>query len=69
MILTSQQYRGERHKRTDEHQSFTATVEMEGKRKYLIVQLDNFSRWMSKDAYADYLRWVADEIEKLPVEV
>ena len=65
MILTEQKYRAERGKSIETYQGFTATVEMEGNRRYLTVELDNLTRWRSKEEYADYLRWAADEIERL----
>lgn len=65
MILTEQKYRAERGKRVETYQSFTVTVEA-GNRGFLTVELDNLSRWRSKDEYADYLRWAATEILKLP---
>jgi lysine/ornithine N-monooxygenase len=65
MILTEQKYRAERGNRAETYQSFTATVEV-GERGFLTVELDNLTRWRSKAEYADYLRWAADEIEKLP---
>jgi hypothetical protein len=68
MILTEQKYRAERGKTAETYQSFTATVELEGNRRHMIVQLDNLTRWRSKAEYADYLRWAADEIEKLPTD-
>lgn len=67
MILTEQKYRAERGKSIETYQSFTATVEMEGNRRYLTVELDNLTRWRSKQEYADYLRWAAEEIERLPI--
>lgn len=66
MILTEQKYRAERGKRIDTYQGFTVTVE-EGERNYLRIELDNLMRWRSVKECADYLRWAADEIEKLPV--
>ena len=67
MILTSQQYRAERGNTSETYQAFTATVEVEGNRRYLTVELDNLTRWRSKEEYADYLRWAAAEIERLPI--
>ena len=67
MILTEQKYRAERGKRAETYQSFTATVEVERDRRFLVVELDNLTRWRSKTEYADYLRWAANEIEKLPI--
>ncbi len=67
MILTEQKYRAERGDTAETYQGFTATVEIEGNRRYLTVQLDNLSRWRSKQEYADYLRWAAEEIERLPL--
>ena len=66
MRLTEQKYRAERGKRIDTYQGFTVTVE-EGERNYLRIELDNLMRWRSVKECADYLRWAADEIEKLPV--
>ncbi len=67
MILSEQKYRAERVDTAETYQGFTATVEIEGNRRYLTVQLDNLSRWRSKQEYADYLRWAAEEIERLPL--
>lgn len=65
MLLTEKRYRSERGKKADTYQSFSVTVEMEGTRKYLRVELDNLSRWRSPTEYAEYLRWAANEIEAL----
>lgn len=67
MKLTEQKYRADRGKTVETYQSFTATVEMEGNRRYLTVELDNLTRWRSKEEYADYLRWASEEILKLPI--
>lgn len=67
MTLTEQRYRAERGNTAETYQSFTVTVEMEGNRRYLTVELDNLTRWRSKSEYADYLRWAAEEIERLPI--
>lgn len=67
MILTEQQFRAQRGKKTDNYQGFTVTVEIEEDRKYVLVEFDNLLRWRSKEEYAAYLRWAADEIEKLPI--
>ena len=67
MILTEQKYRAERGSRVETYQSFTVTVEMEGDRKFMSGELDNLSRWRSGKEYVDYLRWAAEEIEKLSV--
>ncbi len=67
MILTEQKYRAERGDTAETYQGLTATVEIEGNRRYLTVHLDNLSRWRSKQEYADYLRWAAEEIERLPI--
>ena len=67
MKLTEQRYRAERGNTADTYQSFTVTVEMEGNRRYLTVELDNLRRWRSKKEYADYLRWAAEQIEGLPL--
>lgn len=68
MILTRKHYRAERGDTAETYQGFYATVEIEEKRRYLTVELDNLNRWRSKEEYADYLRWAADEIEKLPLD-
>ena len=65
--MTEQKYRAERGKRADTYQSFTATVEVGRDRRFLVVELDNLTRWRSKTEYADYLRWAANEIENLPI--
>lgn len=67
MKLTEQKYRADRGNTAETYQSFTAKVEMEGNRRYLTVELDNLTRWRSKEEYADYLRWAAEEIERLPI--
>jgi hypothetical protein len=67
VILTEKKYRAARGKTADTYQSFTATVGMEGQRRFLTIEIDNLSRWRSKEEYADYLRWAADEIENLEV--
>ena len=67
MILTEQKYRAERGERIDTYQGFTVTVEMEGDRNYLRVELNNLLRWRSKEDYADYLRWASYEILKLSI--
>lgn len=68
MDLVEQKYSCQRGNSATTHQSFTATVEMGHDRHYLIVELECLARWRSKTEYADYLRWAADEIEKLPIE-
>lgn len=68
MILHEQKYRAERGNRLETYQSFTATVESESERNFLTVELDSLNRWRSKEEYADYLRWAASEIEKLPID-
>ncbi len=67
MILVQKQYRAQRGKRVETYQGFNVTVEVENDRNFLIIELDNLNRWRSKEEYADYLRWVANEIEKLDV--
>ena len=68
VILTEKRFRAERGKRTDTYQGFHVVVEMENDRKFLRIELDNLNRWRSQKEYADYLRWAADEIEKLKVD-
>lgn len=68
MILTEQKFRAERGRTSETYQSFDATVEMETSRRYLVVELHHLTRWRSKTEYADYLRWAANEIEKLPFD-
>ena len=65
MILTEQKFRSERGNRAETYQSFTVTVEMEGVRHYLTVEMDNRNGWRSVKEFADYLRWAAGEIETL----
>ena len=48
MKLTEQKYRAERGNTAETYQSFTATVEMDGSRRYLTVEMDNLTRWRSK---------------------
>jgi hypothetical protein len=40
-------------------------MEMEQNRNFITVELDNLTRWRSTNEYADYLRWVADELENI----
>jgi hypothetical protein len=65
MILTEQKYRAERGRTAETYQGFTVTMEMEPGRNFITVELDNLSRWRSTNEYADYLRWVADELENI----
>jgi len=66
MILTEKKFRAERGG-VYKYQGFTATLEIEVDRHYLTIQLDNLTRWRSKEEYAEYLRWAADEIESLDI--
>lgn len=68
MILTEQKYTAERGKSAETYQSFTATVEIGNNRQYVTIAPDYLSRWRSKTELADYLRWMASEVEKLPVK-
>jgi hypothetical protein len=68
MILTEKRYRSERGKTVETYQGFSVVVEMEGDRRYIRVELDNLQRWRSPEAYADYLRWAANEIEGLDTD-
>jgi lysine/ornithine N-monooxygenase len=68
MILTEKHYRAERGNCAETYQSFSAIVEVEQDRHYIRVNIDNLSRWRTVKEYADYLRWVADEVETLVVE-
>lgn len=68
MILTEKHFRAERGKTAETYQGFTVTLEIEVKRNYITVQLDNMTRWRSTTEYADYLRWAADEIESLDIK-
>jgi hypothetical protein len=65
MILTEQKYRAERGRTAETYQGFTVTMEMEQNRNFITVELDNLTRWRSTNEYADYLRWVADELENI----
>ena len=67
MILIEQKYTAERGKSAETYQSFTATVEITNNRQYVTIAPDYLSRWRSKTELADYLRWMAAEVEKLPV--
>ena len=69
MILSQLIYRAERGKTAETYQGFTATVEMEPARRYIIVELDHTRRWRSCREYAEYLRWAAREIEGLQKEI
>jgi hypothetical protein len=66
MIRTEEKYRAERGTTPGTYQAFTATREAEGDRNFIRVELDHLTRWRSPAEYADYLRWAADEIMKLP---
>ena len=68
MTLTEKHYRAERGKSAETYQSFSAIVETEQDRHYIRVIIDNLSRWRTVKEYADYLRWVADEVETLVVD-
>ena len=68
MILSEQKYYAERGKTTETYQSFTATVEITNNRQYVTIAPDYLSRWRSKSELADYLRWMAEEVEKLTVK-
>ena len=68
MILTEKHYRASRGKCAETYQSFSAIVEAEQDRHYIRVNIDNLSRWRTVKEYADYLRWVADEVETLVVD-
>ena len=69
MILSTMQFRAERGKTEATYQGFYATVEMEPKRRFIKIELDNTTRWRSCKEYADYLRWAAREIETLQKEI
>jgi len=62
-------YRAERGKTAETYQGFTATVEMEPKRRFIKIELDVTTRWRSCKEYAEYLRWAAREIEALGKEI
>lgn len=68
MILSEQKYYAERGKSSETYQIFTATVEINNNRQYVTIAPDFLQRWRSKTELADYLRWMADEVEKLPVK-
>lgn len=68
MILSEQKYYAERGKSAETYQSFTATVEITNNRQYVTIAPDYLSRWRSKTELADYLRWMAEEVEKLPTK-
>jgi hypothetical protein len=67
MKLIEKKYYAERGTKAETYQSFTATIEADGDRNYLTVELGNLQRWRSPAEYASYMRWVADEIEKIPI--
>ena len=67
MKLIEHKYSADRGNKAETYQSFEVTVEMDGRRRFLTVDLGALSRWRSKEEYADYLRWAADEIEKLSI--
>ena len=51
---------------TDEYQDIDVVVEAGNNRHYIQFRLME-SRWRSKEEAADYLRWAAGELERLPV--
>lgn len=50
----------------EEYQTFEATMEMAEGRRYVTLDLGYMMRWRSKAEMADYLRWVADQVETIP---
>jgi len=68
MTLTEKHYRAERGNCAETYQSFSAIVEVENKRKFIRVNINNTDRWRTVQEYTDYLRWVADEVEGLAVD-
>jgi hypothetical protein len=61
-------YVAERGDSAETYQSFSVTVEDEQPRKYLKVEINHLNRWRSAKECADYLRWVASELEKMPLQ-
>jgi len=68
MTLIEQRYIATRGNSTETYQSCTITVEIANQRQYLIIEPDYLSRWRSKEELADYLRWMASEVEKIPTK-
>jgi len=61
MILSTEIYRAER--KGNPYQSFTMTVEKEGVREFITVNIDCLSRWRKRIDYIDYLKWVIEELK------
>ena len=68
MTLIEKRYIATRGGSTDTYQSCKITVEMSNCRQYIIIEPDYLNRWRSKEELADYLRWMASEVEKIPTE-
>ena len=66
MTLTEMRYHADRCDRDIDYQDLDVKVEANNNRKYITFKLME-SRWRSKEEAADYLRWAAGELERLPV--
>lgn len=66
MKLLEQKYHADRGDCADEYQDLTVVVETSSNRRYILFKLME-TRWRSKDEAASYLRWSADQIERLPI--
>jgi len=66
MKLTQQTYHACNGDSADKYQDLTVTVELNNNRHYILFQLME-TRWRSKEEAASYLRWSADQIERLPI--
>ena len=66
MKLTEMKYYACRGDDSDAYQDIDVVVEAATNRHYITFKLMEY-RWRSKEEAADYLRWAAEQIERLPV--
>jgi len=66
MKLLEQIYHADRGDCADEYQDLTVTVDYSNNRHHILFKLME-TRWRSKDETASYLRWAADQVERLPI--
>ena len=71
MILTAEKYMGVRdfkYPHGKQSQTFSVTVDpntLDGDKCVVSLELEPM-QWVDVDTYADYLRWCADEMVKIP---
>lgn len=66
MKLTEQKYHADRGNTANSYRDLDVIVEEDNNRHYIQFRLME-NCWRSKEEAADYLRWAAEEIERLPV--